>query len=87
MTNASRTAPQQVLKPLAAGTRVFTIGTFYEAEVVTSQLVRSARLGWIVRTTVRWTKSIPAARVFEGDETTYTIMPGRTPRFIVGADQ
>jgi hypothetical protein len=75
------TAP--ALKPLAAGTKVASIGTFYPAEVVTSEITEHGRR----RTILRWTEDNPLAGIRKGEEFIWLTVPGRTPRFIVCADQ
>ncbi|MFE7214590.1 hypothetical protein ACFU93_32540 [Streptomyces sp. NPDC057611] len=76
------------LTPLAPGTKLATVGTFYPAKVVTSE-VGPAKFfkGRLVRKTViRWTASIPAAGVREGDTEVWAHIEGRFPRFVVTAD-
>ena len=70
------------LKPLAVGTKIATIGTFYDAEIVTSEVnERGVRIS-----TIRWADNTPginaATRI-----STWAQVPGRTPRFVVLADQ
>ncbi|MFE6021614.1 hypothetical protein ACFQ6O_34440 [Streptomyces sp. NPDC056441] len=70
------------LKPLAPGTEVATIGTFYRAEVVSSEITeRGSR-----KAVLRWTEDIPAADVRKGEEFIWVQVPGRTPHFIVTAN-
>jgi len=71
---------------LAIGTKVYTIGTGYEAEVIASEVVQSRFLGRVVRNTVRYTKTVYGA-VDAGETDTYLQIPGRTARFVVGAGQ
>lgn len=67
---------------LAVGTKVATIGTFYRAEVLTSEInERGCRV-----TTLRWADDTPGINAATR-ETTWVQVPGRTPRFIVLADQ
>jgi hypothetical protein len=75
-------ATTTVLAPLATGTKVATIGTFYRAEVVTSEITERGNR----KSVIRWTESIPAAGVRKGEEQVWVQVPGRTPRFIVTAD-
>ncbi|WP_086859780.1 hypothetical protein [Streptomyces milbemycinicus] len=69
------------LKPLAPGTEVATIGTFYMAEVVTSEITERGHR----RTVLRWTEDHPWHGIRKGDECTWVHIAGRTPRFIVTA--
>ncbi|MFF0092710.1 hypothetical protein ACFYSF_22495 [Streptomyces canus] len=74
--------------PLAPGTKLATVGTFYPAEIVTSE-VQPARFhkGRMVRTSViRWTEDNPLADIREGDEEVWAHIEGCTPRFVVTAD-
>ncbi|MFD0035555.1 hypothetical protein ACFVJK_46780 [Streptomyces sp. NPDC127172] len=75
------TAP--ALKPLAAGIKVASIGTFYPAEVVTSEITDRGHR----KTILRWTEDNPPAGIRKGDEFVWVTIAGRTPRFIVCADQ
>ncbi|MFF4147161.1 hypothetical protein ACFY0A_38935 [Streptomyces sp. NPDC001698] len=75
------------LTPLAPGTKLATIGTFYPAEVVTSEVGTAPTTKAPMRKTViRWTESIPAAGVHKGETEVWVQIAGRTPRFIVTAD-
>ncbi|MFF5968239.1 hypothetical protein ACFY64_31850 [Streptomyces collinus] len=74
--------------PLAPGTKIATVGTFYPAEVVTSE-VQPAKFvpGRQVRKSViRWTESNPLAGIRAGDEEVWAHIEGRFPRFVVTAD-
>lgn len=67
------------------GTIVATVGTFYEGEVIKSE-VRETRIGWVRTTTIRWTQSVPLAQVFQGQEMTYS-ETARTPWLVKVANQ
>ncbi|MEU2264985.1 hypothetical protein ABZ568_00725 [Streptomyces olindensis] len=74
------------LTPLAPGTKVFTVGTFYEAEIVTSEIVPGRfNKGPVRKSVIRWTVDVPAAGIRKGEEQVWVHIPGRTPRFVVGA--
>lgn len=82
MARKVQTPAKPVLSPLAQGTKVATIGTFYGAEVVSSEVnERGCRV-----TVVRWADDTPG--IVEATRLhTWVQVPGRTPRFIVCADQ
>ncbi|MER6632222.1 hypothetical protein ABT301_29080 [Streptomyces sp. NPDC000987] len=69
------------LTPLATGTKVFAIGTDWEAEVVTSAITERGHR----KTVLRWTVDVPAAGIRKGEEHVWVQVAGRTPRFIVAA--
>jgi hypothetical protein len=74
------------LTPLVPGTKVFAIGTDWEAEVVTSELVPGRfHKGNLRKSVLAWTVDVPAAGIRKGEETTWVQTPGRTPRFVVAA--
>ncbi|MEU2487065.1 hypothetical protein ABZ593_20960 [Streptomyces sp. NPDC012617] len=70
------------LTPLAVGTKIATIGTFYPAEIVSSEITDRGHR----KSVIRWTESNPLARITKGDEQVWVQVAGRTPRFIVTAD-
>ncbi|PWI04800.1 hypothetical protein DIZ27_43140 [Streptomyces sp. NWU339] len=75
------------LSPLATGTKVCAIGTDWEAEVVTSELAPARfHKGHLRKSVLRWTVDVPAAGIRKGEEHVWVQIPGRTPRFIVTAD-
>lgn len=69
-------------KILAVGTRVATVGTFYMGEVVSSELTERGAY----KHTIRWTESVPLAKVYKGEETVCVVTPRtRMPLFVVCA--
>jgi hypothetical protein len=77
------TAAAPAFKPLATGTKVASIGTFYPAEVVTSEITERGHR----KTVLRWTENNQLAGIRKGEEFVWVAILGRTPRFIVCADQ
>jgi hypothetical protein len=74
------------LTPLATGAKVFAIGTDWEAEVVTSEIVPGRfHKGPLRKSVLRWTVDVPAAGIRKGEEQVWVQIPGRTPHFVVAA--
>ncbi|MFJ1607021.1 hypothetical protein ACIOHS_27160 [Streptomyces sp. NPDC088253] len=72
--------------PLPTGTQVFTVGTFYPAEVVSSEVGTAPFLKVPMRrSVVRWTESIPAAGVVKGETDVMFEFQGRVSRFCVSS--
>ncbi|MEU7323392.1 hypothetical protein ABZ682_22995 [Streptomyces griseoviridis] len=75
-----------ITTPLAAGTQVFTVGTFYPAEVVSSEVGTGKFLKVPMRrSVVRWTEDIPAAGVVKGETDVMVELQGRVSRFCVSS--
>lgn len=70
-----------ILAPLRAGTKLATIGTFYPAEVVSSEVTPRGHR----KSVVRWTDSNPAAGIRAGETEVWVQVVGRTPRFVITA--
>lgn len=86
MSVTTTTAPPP-FAPLAPGTNIATVGTFYPAEVVSSEVITHGITGKSVvrKSVIRWTKSIPAAGVYEGDEQVWVHIQGRPTNFFITA--
>ncbi|MEU6928969.1 hypothetical protein AB0A05_07375 [Streptomyces sp. NPDC046374] len=81
------TTPAPFTTPLAPGTKVAAIGTFWKAEVVTSEVGTSKFSKKPMRKSViRWTEDVPAAGIRKGETTVWVHVQGRTPAYIVTAD-